>query len=148
MQLHNLKPNPKIQKKRIGRGGKRGTTATRGTKGAGSRSGGAKGPLFEGTKVPLFRRTPKLRGFKSIYAKKTPINLAVIEKHFQDNEVVDAKSLFLRGVIRNKQAEVKILGVGELSKKIIIDGCLVSKTAAEKIKKAGGEVKIMIENKI
>lgn len=147
MQLHQLKPNPKAKKKRVGRGGTKGTTATRGTKGASSRSGNGKGPNFEGNKISLFRKTPKLRGFKSIYGKKVTVNIAEIETIFKDGEVVNAKTLASKGLIKKANVDVKILGNGTISKKIIVEDCLVSKSAEEKIKKAGGEVKVVIVEK-
>jgi large subunit ribosomal protein L15 len=141
MQLHSLKPNPKAKKKRVGRGGAHGTTATRGTKGQKSRSGRGKGPSFEGTKMPLFRRTPKLRGFKSLKPKNLIANLAEIEKYFTDGETVNAVALFKKGLTKSAKGTVKILGNGELKKKCIFEDCLISKTAEEKIKKAGGEIR-------
>jgi large subunit ribosomal protein L15 len=143
MQLHQLKPTKRKEKKKIGRGGAHGTTATRGTKGQKSRSGGGKGPSFEGTKVPLFRRTPKLRGFKSIYEKNNVVNLSILEKNFKDGDIITARVLLNKSLVSKIKPNVKILGDGELKKKIIIEGCLVSKSAEEKIKKAGGEVRIM-----
>lgn len=143
MQFHQLKPTKRKEKKKIGRGGAHGTTATRGTKGQKARSGSYKGPSFEGTKVPLFRRTPKLRGFKSIYEKSNVVNLSVLENNFQDGDVVTARALLNKGLISKIKPNVKILGGGELKKKIIIEGCLVSKSAEEKIKKANGEIRVM-----
>jgi len=143
MQLHQLKPTKRKKKKKIGRGGAHGTTATRGTKGQKARSGSYKGPGFEGTKTPLFRRTPKLRGFKSIYEKNNVVNLSVLENNFQDEDVITAKALLNKGLVSKIKPNVKILGEGELKKKIIIDGCLVSKSAEEKIKKAGGEIRVI-----
>lgn len=141
MQLHELKPNPKAKKKRIGRGGAHGTTATRGTKGQKSRSGSGKGPSFEGNKISLFRKTPKLRGFKSLQPKNLVVNLSGIEKSFENGETVNPVSLFRRGLINGAKGAVKILGNGEITKKTIFENCLVSKSAEEKIKKVGGEIK-------
>lgn len=142
MQLHQLKPNPKAKKKRVGRGGAHGTTATRGTKGQKSRSGGGKGKNFQGEKIPLFRRTPKMRGFKSLRPKNLAVNLSDVEARFEAGEVVNPVSLYQKGLIRSgKGAAVKILGNGEIKKKIVFEDCLVSKVAEEKIKKAGGEIK-------
>jgi large subunit ribosomal protein L15 len=143
MQLHQLKPTKRKEKKKIGRGGAHGTTATRGTKGQKARSGGGKGPSFEGTKVPLFRRTPKLRGFKSIYKKNNVVNLSILEKHFKDGDVITARVLLNKKLVSKIKPNVKILGDGEMKKKIIIEGCLVSKGAKEKIKKVGGEVRVI-----
>lgn len=142
MQLHQLKPSKKKVKKRVGRGGAHGTTATRGTKGQKARSGSGKGKTFEGTKTPLWRRTPKLRGFKSIYAKNNIVNVSTLEKNFKDGATINAKILLEKGLITKIKPRVKILGNGELKKKFIIDGCIVSKSSEEKIKKAGGEIKI------
>lgn len=147
MQLHQLKPNPKAKKKRIGRGGAHGTTATRGTKGQKSRSGGGRGPSFEGNAVPFFRRTPKMRGFKSLKPKNTVVNLSQIEASFENGEVVNPAALFDKGIIRSGKATVKILGNGEISKKAIFEDCLVSHTAEEKIKKAGGEIRNVLVEK-
>jgi large subunit ribosomal protein L15 len=144
MQLHQLKPNPQRKKKRVGRGGSHGTTATRGTKGQKSRSGSGKGPSFEGTKMPLFRRTPKLRGFKSLKPKNYVVNLAEIEKLFENGETVNAAALFHKGLIKGSKNTVKVLGNGELKKKVVFEDCLISKSAEEKIKKAGGEIKAPI----
>lgn len=147
MQLHQLKPNPQAKKKRVGRGGTHGTTATRGTKGQKSRSGGGKGKNFTGEKIPLYRKTPKLRGFKSLRPKNSAVNLAQIESRFENGEVVNPISLFQKGLIRSgRGAAVKILGNGEISKKNIFENCLVSKTAEEKIKKAGGEIRGVLES--
>ena len=140
MQLHQLKPNKKKTKKRVGRGGCHGTYATRGSKGQKSRSGGGKGRSFTGDKTPLFRRTPKLRGFKSLYAKNNIVNLSKLESGFEDGDVINPNVLLKRGLISKTKPRVKILGNGNLSKKFIIESCIISKSAEEKIKKAGGEI--------
>jgi len=147
MQLHQLKPNKKAKKKRVGRGGSHGTTATRGTKGQKSRSGGGKGANFEGNKIPLFRRTPKLRGFKSLALKNRVVNISQIEKYFESGETVSPLTLLSKGLILKSKASVKILGNGEVKKKFVFEDCLVSKTAEEKIKKVGGEVRVIISEK-
>ena len=141
MQLHQLKPNKKKVKKRIGRGGSHGTYATRGMKGQKSRSGSGKGRSFTGDKTPLFRRTPKLRGFKSLYAKNNVVNLSKLEHCFESDDVINPNLLLKRGLISKTKPRVKILGNGDLSKKFIIEGCIISKSAEEKIKKAKGEIK-------
>ena len=142
MQLHQLKPSKKKAKKRVGRGGPHGTTATRGTKGQKARSGSGKGKSFEGTKTPLWRRTPKLRGFKSIYDKNNVVNVSALERNFQDGDIISARILLKKGLVSKVKPRVKILGSGDLKKKFIIEGCIVSKSAEDKIKKAGGEIKI------
>ncbi|MFZ2970434.1 MAG: 50S ribosomal protein L15 [Minisyncoccia bacterium] len=142
MQLHQLRPAKRKQKKVIGRGGSHGHTATRGMKGQKARSGrGGKGRVFEGNVTPLFRRTPKMRGFKSLYDKNNIVNLSTLEKEFKDGDAVDPKILVRMGIVKKEKPAVKILGSGEIKKKLIISGCLVSKSAAKKIKDAGGEVK-------
>jgi len=146
MQLHQLKPSKKKEKKRVGRGGAHGTTATRGTKGQRARSGTGKGKNFEGTKVPLWRRTPKLRGFKSIYAKNNVVNVSTLEMNFQDGDIVDEKVLLSKNLISKIKPRVKILGNGELKKKLTISGCIVSKSAEEKIIKAGGNIRTALND--
>ena len=142
MQLHNLKPTKKKKKKVVGRGGCHGTYSTRGMKGQKSRSGGGKGRSFAGDKTPLFRRTPKLRGFKSLYAKNNITNVSMLETNFESGDVINPNSLLKKGLISKIKPRVKILGNGELSKKFVIENCIVSKSAEEKIKKIGGEIKI------
>ena len=142
MQLHQLKPNKKKKKKVVGRGGCHGTYSTRGLKGQKSRSGSGKGRSFAGDKTPLFRRTPKLRGFKSLYAKNNVVNLSKLESGFESGIVINPRELLKKGLISKTKPRVKILGNGDLSKKFIIEGCIVSKSAEEKIKKAGGEILI------
>jgi large subunit ribosomal protein L15 len=142
MQIHELKVNKKKSKKRVGRGGKRGTYSGRGMKGQKSRSGGNVDPLFEGGRSSLVQRMKKLRGFKSILAKKNNVNLDQVENVFADGDVVSEESLLKAGLIRKSKAGngVKILGDGKLTKKIVVgEGVLVSKTAKEAIEKAGGK---------
>jgi len=143
MQLHQLKPTKKKAKKQVGRGGCHGTYSTRGLKGQKSRSGGGKGRSFTGDKTPLFRRTPKLRGFKSLYAKNNVVNISKLENNFENGDIISPRALLKRGLISKIKPRVKILGNGELSKKFIIENCLVSKSAEEKIKKAGGKIGIV-----
>ena len=141
MQLHQLKPNKKKKKKVVGRGGCHGTYATRGLKGQKSRSGSGKGRNFAGDKTSLFRRTPKLRGFKSLYAKNNIVNVSVLEASFENGDTINPNILLKRRLISKIKPRVKILGNGDLSKKFMIEGCIISKSAEEKIKKAGGEIK-------
>ena len=140
MQLHNLKPTKKKRKKVVGRGGTHGTYSTRGMKGQKSRSGGGKGRSFAGDKTPLFRRTPKLRGFKSLYAKNNITNVSSLEASFESGDIINPGILLKKGLISKIKPRVKILGNGELSKKFVIEGCIVSKSAEEKIKKTGGKI--------
>ena len=141
MQLHELKPTHKSKtKKRIGRGGKRGTYSGRGMKGQKSRSGAKKKPGFEGGKTPLWRQIAKLKGFKSIHPKKETVNVGQLNKKFSDGDVITPKKLQKAGLIDNIKTGVKILSDGDLSKKLEIKDCFVSKIAKEKIEKAGGKV--------
>jgi large subunit ribosomal protein L15 len=144
MQLHQLTrktPNKRVQ--RVGRGGKRGKTSGRGTKGQDARSGHKKRPEIR----EILKKLPKLRGysFNSIQAPALVVNLGALEASFKAGEIVNAKTLAERGLIRvrkNTQSKpmVKILGTGELSKKLTIAGCKVSATAKAAIEKAGGSI--------
>jgi len=143
MNSHQL---PKIisKKKRVGRGygsGKGGHTCGRGQKGQLSRSGHKSMVFFEGGNFPFYRRIPKYRGFKPLACKNIQvINVAILDKNYEDGDVINMESLKGKGLV-NKKVAVKILGYGEISKKLIVEGLPVSRTAIEKIKKAGGDVK-------
>ena len=143
MQLHQLKPKHKLKKpKRVGRGGKRGTYSGRGLKGQRSRAGRKFKPAIRG----LIKRYPKLRGykFKRIRPKPAVVNIEILEKKFKAADTITPKVLIEKGVIRRikgRLPKVKILGRGKLTKKLIIEGCQVSKSAREEIEKAGGTIK-------
>jgi len=143
MQLHQLKPKHKLKKrKRVGRGGKRGTYSGRGIKGQRSRAGRKFKPVIR----ELIKRYPKLRGykFKRVTLKPAVVNIEILEKRFKAADTVTPKVLIERGVIRRirgRLPKVKILGQGKLTKKLIIEGCQVSKQAKEKIEKASGSIK-------
>lgn len=137
-------PEGANKKKRIvGRGSSsgRGTTAGRGNKGQQSRSGGKTYVGFEGGQMPLYRRIAK-RGFSNYWFRKDYeiINLAEIDKRYKDGETVNKESLILKGLLKKASALVKILGDGELAKKLTVDVDKVSASAKEKIEKAGGTV--------
>ena len=142
MQLHELKPiHKKKQKKRIGRGGKRGTYSGRGIKGQKSRAGAKLQPEIR----QFIKRYPKKRGykFKSIKPGFKVVNLVVLEKKFDKNTKINPKILFEARLIRRikgKIPAVKILGTGKLTKPLIIENCQASKSAKEKIEKAGGKI--------
>ncbi len=144
MQLHQLRPKHKLKKKkRIGRGGKRGTYSGKGIKGQKSRAGRKFAPVIR----ELIKRYPKLRGyrFKKHEGNLVIVNVGILEERFGSSEIVTPKLLLERKIIRRikgKVPKVKILGKGELTKKLIIENCEVSKVAKEKIEKAGGKVKI------
>jgi large subunit ribosomal protein L15 len=143
MQIHELKPNHKRKTgKRIGRGGKRGTYSGRGVKGQKSRAGRKMVPSIR----QLIKKYPKLRGyrFKSIKQKPEIINLETLEKNFEKGELASPKILIekkLISKIKGRIPKVKILSKGKLTKKLIVKDCLISKSAKEKIEKAGGLVK-------
>jgi len=142
--LHNLKPNlnSKRKIKRIGRGNAsgHGTYSTRGLKGQRARSGGRSGLKQKGWRHILLS-APKLRGFKSLYSKGQIVNLVDLEKKFNDGEKITPQVLAEKKLIANAHFLVKILGKGELNKKLEIVGCSVSASAKEKIEKIGGQIK-------
>ena len=147
MQLHELKPNTKKKTaKRIGRGGKRGKTSGKGHKGQKARAGNSTRPEMR----DIIKKLPKLRGYgtnraKTVNADKvlpTVINVSALEQ-LEAGTAVNPKSLVAMGLVnarRKKAPAVKILGTGELSKKLVVTDCVVSKTAKAKIEKAGGSV--------
>ena len=144
MQIHELSTKKRKAKKTIGRGGKRGTYSGKGNKGQKARSGGNVDPLFEGGRSSLTERMKKMRGFKSMHAKKVIVKLENLEKKFKAGEDVTLESLVKNGLVDKSQAKngVKILASGEISKKLSIDKkILLSKSAKDAIIKAGGEIK-------
>lgn len=149
MQIHEVQPNTKNKKrKRIGRGGKRGTYSGKGIKGQKSRAGAKLKPIVR----DLLKRYPKLRGHNfSPISNSVAINIAVLDKFFEDGSVIEPKTLSLKGLLgKGKKPTVKILGVGKTEKKFHLKGCMISKSAKETIEKAGGkvsEVKI-VEKKV
>jgi len=145
MKLHDLKPDPgsKRKRKRIGRGiaAGQGKTAGRGHKGQGARSGGGKGPYFEGGQLPLVRRLPFKRGFTNIFAiNYQEVNVDMLEARFEDGAVVNGASLLAVGLVRKADEPIKVLGRGDLGKKLEVHANKFTKSAAEKIEKAGGSV--------
>lgn len=146
MKLHDLAPAEGSAKevRRIGRGhgSGQGKTAGKGHKGQNARSGGGVRPGFEGGQTRLARRIPK-RGFNNIFAAKyTAINVSDLEK-FVDGTVVDTELLIAAGVIKNEGNGIKVLGNGELTKKLTVKAAAYSSTAKEKIEKAGGEAEVI-----
>ena len=145
MQLNDLRPaeGSRKNRKRIGRGNSsgHGTTAGRGTKGQLSRSGGGKGKGFEGGQQPLAMRLPKLPGFiNHNRVEYAPVNLSRLDALYSDGETVDGASLVEKGVIKHEYQLVKVLGDGELNKKLIVKVDKVSASAQAKIEAAGGKV--------
>lgn len=144
MQIHQVKrAHPNKTKKIVGRGGKRGTTAGRGTKGQLSRSGRKLRPELR----DLIKKIPKLRGYRFASvnnAKPVTIKLDQLVKVFNTGDTVSIPTLLSSGVLSTKKGKVpgvKILGTGEVTKKLNIVGCRVSKKVKEIVEKAGGSVK-------
>ena len=146
MKLHELSPaagsNTKGYRKGRGEGSGNGKTSGRGQKGQWSRSGGGVRVGFEGGQMPLVRRLPK-RGFNNIFAKPLEaINVDVLNK-FEDGAVVDAKALLEKGILSKCEYGVKILGNGELTKKLTVQANKFSASAKEKIEAAGGKAEVI-----
>ena len=141
MELNNLKPKKgsRHAKKRVGRGpgSGHGKTSARGEKGQKSRSGFSRSLGFEGGQMPLHRRLPK-RGFTNIFKKDyAVVNVSDLER-FDNGATVDEASLRAAGLVKGQHDGVKVLGNGELSKKLIVSATKFSKSAKEIIEKAGG----------
>ncbi len=146
MRLDELQPTEgsRFAAKRVGRGIGSGTgkTSGKGHKGQNARSGGGVRPGFEGGQMPLYRRLPK-RGFKNIFAKKyVTVNVEVLEK-FENGAEVTAEALKEAGIISKKLDGVKILGRGELTKKLDVKVAGFTASAKEKIEKAGGKAEVI-----
>ena len=147
MKLHELRPSEGAFKtsKRVGRGvgSGLGKTSGKGHKGQNARSGGGVRPGFEGGQLPLFRRLPK-RGFSNAMFKirYATINLSDLEK-FEEGAVVTPELLKEMGIIKNQLAGIKVLGNGELTKKVTVKAAKFSKTAVEKIEKIGGKAEVI-----
>jgi len=149
MQLHELKPTaPRKTAKRIGRGGKRGKTSGKGHKGQKARAGNSTRPEMR----DIIKKIPKLRGHGINRARTVNpdrvrpvvINVSALETAFEVGAIVNVRSLVAAGVtetVKRRAPQVKILGNGSLTKKLIIEGCQVSQSAKEKIEAAGGSVK-------
>lgn len=145
MQSHTLKPKTERSRSRqVGRGGTRGKTAGRGTKGQNARAGHKKRPELR----DFIKRFPKLRGrgiagLKSIKLTKAAINLSAIEAAFKAGETVNRESLVARKLVSLKKSanqRVKVLGNGEITKKLTFQGLDISGVAKTKIESQGGEI--------
>ncbi|MDO5695497.1 MAG: 50S ribosomal protein L15 [Eubacteriales bacterium] len=146
MNLSNLSPaeGAKKTRTRVGRGHGAGSgkTAGRGHKGQKARSGGGVRPGFEGGQMPLYRRIPK-RGFTCRNSKDiVGINVSMLNR-FENDAVVGTEELIAAGVIKNPRDGIKILGNGELEKKLTVKASAFSKSAEEKIKSAGGNIEVI-----
>lgn len=145
MNLHDLRPTEgsRTAPKRLGRGtgSGLGKTSGKGHKGAKARSGGGKGPGFEGGQMPLIRRVPK-RGFTNIFrVEYATINVGNLNS-FEDGAVVDHNALLNAGLIHKGYAGLKVLGGGELTKKLNVVADKFSASAKEKIEALGGKTEV------
>lgn len=142
MQIHQVAPKTKSRKgKYIGRGGKRGTYSGRGIKGQKARAGRKMRPEIR----DIIKKLPKKRGyrFQSFQEDAAIVNLCVLNEKLVNNGEVAPNILAEKGLVKTiggKMPPVKILGKGEVNKKFAVSGCLISKSAKEKIEKAGGKV--------
>ena len=146
MKLHELSPAEgsvrESYRKGRGPGSGNGKTAGKGHKGQNARSGGGVRPGFEGGQLPLYRKLPK-RGFHNQFGKKFAIvNVGALNK-FEDGAVVDIEALCACGLVTAVCDGVKILGNGELTKKLTVKATLFSNAAKEKIEAAGGKIEVI-----
>ena len=146
MKLHELSPAEGSAKAsfRKGRGpaSGNGKTAGKGHKGQNARSGGGVKPGFEGGQLPLYRRSPK-RGFHNKFGKSYAIVNVEMLNNFEDGAVVDATALIDSGIIKSVCDGIKILGEGELTKKLTVKAAVFSETAKEKIEALGGKTEVL-----
>jgi large subunit ribosomal protein L15 len=150
VKLHTLAPNKgaKHRVKRLGCGESsgHGKTSCKGNKGQKARSGSGTRVGFEGGQMPLHRRLPK-RGFNNINfkTKVEVVNLSQLEKAFNDGDTVDEEKLRQAGLINRACEQVKVLGLGEITKKLTLVVDTISASAKEKVEKAGGSVQVPAE---
>ena len=146
MKLHELHPaeGSTTAQKRLGRGAGSGLgkTSGKGHKGAKARSGGGKRPGFEGGQMPLYRRVPK-RGFNNVFGTEyAEVNVERLEA-FEDGSTVTINKMMEAGIIKNTLDGVKILGNGDLTKKLTVKANKFTAGAKEKIEKAGGKAEVI-----
>ena len=145
MKLHELSPAEGSAKKsfRKGRGpaSGNGKTAGKGHKGQNARSGGGVRPGFEGGQIPLYRKLPK-RGFTNHFAKHYAIVNVSDLNVFEDGAVIDVEALLAAKIIRKPMDGLKVLGNGEITKKVTVKAAVFSATAKEKIEAAGGTTEV------
>ena len=146
MKLHELSPaegsTRENFRKGSGAGSGNGKTAGKGHKGQNARSGGGVRPGFEGGQIPLYRRLPK-RGFNNIFAKHYAIvNVNALDV-FENGAVVNAEALIEKGIIKKALDGVKILGRGEVTKKVTVQAAIFSASAKEKIESVGGKCEVV-----
>jgi large subunit ribosomal protein L15 len=147
MKLHELSPAEGSVKENFrkgrGAGSGNGKTAGKGHKGQNARSGGGVRPGFEGGQLPLYRKLPK-RGFNNSRFGKcySVVNVQSLNK-FNDGDVVDCAALLAMGIINNVNDGVKVLGEGELTKKLTVQAAVFSASAKEKIEAVGGKTEVV-----
>ena len=147
MKLNELSPSvPKKERKRVGRGNSSGwgKPAGNGSNGQNSRAGGGVKPYFEGGQMPIYRRVPK-RGFSNAIFKKeyTVLSLAFLNDNFEDGEEVSLETLFNKCLIKKGRDGIKILGNGELNKKLTVKVHKISKSAKAAVEAKGGTVELV-----
>ena len=148
MDIHELKPakGSTAKRHRVGRGHGSGwvKTSGKGGKGQTARSGGGKGSHFEGGQTPWYRRLPKLKGFKNFLFKVEYQEVPLYKlNRFDEGVSVDAGLLWENGLIRKQEKPIKVLGNGELTRKLSVKAHAFSKSAEEKIKAKGGTVEVV-----
>lgn len=144
--LHELKParGSRRPRKRVGRGDGSGTGTFSGRGSKGQKQRGKVHYLFEGGQTPLIKRLPLMRGFRNRNrVEYVPVNVELLNSLFDDGADVTPELLLQRRVLRRKQDVVKVLGEGEIGKKLNVSAHAFSKSAREKIEKAGGTVKVV-----
>lgn len=143
MQIHEIPSSDRMRRKRVGRGGKRGTYSGRGNKGQKARSGAHVNPLFEGGRSSLVERLKKVRGFKSVRAKKTFVKISDISRVFVSGETVSHETLVGKKLAPKKilKSGVKVIGLGVIPKGLLFDGSLsLSESVRSRIELAGGKI--------
>ena len=147
MKLHELSPAPGSVKegyrKGRGPGSGNGKTAGKGHKGQNARSGGGVRLGFEGGQLPLYRKLPK-RGFKNHFATNYAIiNVCDLDKRFNDGDTVNLETLMAAGLIKKSLDGLKVLGNGEITKKLTVEAAIFSARAKEKIEAVGGKTEVV-----
>ena len=148
MKLHELSPaagsSKSAWRKGRGPGSGNGKTGGRGHKGQNARTGGGVRPGFEGGQIPLYRRLPK-RGFTNSLFKKeyAIINLETLDKLFNDGDAVSMEVLLEKGIVKKELNGLKVLGRGEITKKLTVNATIFSASAKEKIEAVGGKAEVI-----
>ena len=148
MKLHELSPaagsSKSAWRKGRGPGSGNGKTGGRGHKGQNARTGGGVRPGFEGGQIPLYRRLPK-RGFTNSLFKKeyAIINLETLDKLFNDGDAVSMEVLLEKGIVKKELNGLKVLGRGEITKKLTVKAAKISESAKEKIEAVGGKAEVI-----